>query len=334
MNRPVNQQPKTPPPPPPAIVQVNNLFVQNKRAIEDALPKHLTAERMMRIGLTELRKTPKLQQCDPMSFLGAIVQASQLGLEPGSALGHCHLITYGRECQLQIGYRGMIDLARRSGNIISLTARVVCEGDDFDFAFGTEEYIKHTVRHKTDKVTHVYAVAKLKDGGIQMDVMPLAEVEHIRDTYSSSYRNNPKTSSWTTAFGEMAKKTIVRRLFKMLPTSIEIRDAIRVDEDDDQHNAKILDANYEVAPALVDMSRFEEVQNSTDAPLQTAQTKSAAETDKRVAVLDFEKQAIKTKGIGGDPEKILGRSIAQILMSDATAIQVATDQLFLWDPQK
>src|SRR6185312_11254025 len=107
-----------------------------------ALPKHVTADRLARIALTEVRKVPKLAQCDQTSFLGAIMQCAALGLEPGGALGHCYLIPFENrraertEVQFIIGYRGMLDLARRSGQIVSLTARAVRKGDEFSYRFG------------------------------------------------------------------------------------------------------------------------------------------------------------------------------------------------------
>ncbi|HEJ2203269.1 TPA: recombinase RecT, partial [Pseudomonas aeruginosa] len=104
-----------------------------------ALPKHMTADRLARIALTEIRKVPALAKCNQESFLGAVMQCAQLGLEPGNALGHAYLLPFGNgkakdglsNVQLIIGYRGMIDLARRSGQIVSLTARTVHQNDQF-----------------------------------------------------------------------------------------------------------------------------------------------------------------------------------------------------------
>jgi recombination protein RecT len=97
--------------------------------MQRALPSHLTAERMARIALTEVRRVPKLALCDQNSFMGAIMTCCQLGLEPGSALGHAYLIPFENtkkrivEVQLILGYKGMIDLARRSGQIRSMRSR-------------------------------------------------------------------------------------------------------------------------------------------------------------------------------------------------------------------
>lgn len=230
--------------------------------IKAALPRHMTAERMARIATTEMRKVPKLGQCDPMSFLGAVIQCAQLGLEPGNALGHAYILPFDKrekvggqwktvrtEAQVIIGYRGMIDLARRSGQIISIDARAVYDGDKFECVLGLDPKIDHVpdwqnaARADASKLRFVYAVAKLKDGGLQFDVMSRAEIEAIR-ARSKSADNGP----WVTDFPAMALKTVVRRLFKFLPVSIEIQQAVGLDEMAEhgisQQNAGVLDGDY------------------------------------------------------------------------------------------
>jgi recombination protein RecT len=304
---------------PPAIMEVSNLFVVHRKAIEDALPKHLSPDRMMRIALTELRKTPKLMQCDMLSFLGAIIQASQLGLEPGGALGHAYLIPYGREVQMQIGYRGMVDLARRSGNISSLSARIVRDGDLWRPTFGTDEGIEHVPAFSNRPMTLAYAVAKMKDGIAQFDIMPKEEIDHIRDTYSKTAKSGP----WVNEYEEMAKKTVVRRLFKMLPTSIEIRDAINIDENDDQQNARIIIPSYEVEPARLDPRKMEHLMEGQDAPIAGA----SAEADLKLARDEFGRVAMDAKNQGVDVRHVLGKSFEDAMKGDAKQVQVDTDLL-------
>lgn len=211
-----------------------------KKQMALALPKTLTAERMTRIVLTEIRKVPALAQCDLASLMGCVMQAAQLGLEPGSALGHCYLLPFGNgksrsgqpNAQLIIGYRGMLDLARRSGQIQSFSAFTVHEGDEFHYELGLRPDIKHIPSDLADRdikpVTHVYAVANLKDGGVQFEVMSRAAIEAVR-AQSKAGKNGP----WVTHWDEMAKKTVLRRLFKYLPISIETARAIQVDENTD-----------------------------------------------------------------------------------------------------
>ena len=246
-----------------------------KAQMQLALPKHMTSDRLARIALTEIRKVPKLAQCDQASFLGAIMQVAALGLEPGGALGHAYLIPFdkrgklangqwgviGTEVQLIIGYRGMIDLARRSGQIVSLSARIVYANDKFSYAYGMDETLEHVPHEGVNpgEMTHVYAVAKLVGGGVQFEVMSRAKVEAIRDA-SQGYKaaaasaekyKKPIDSPWSNHFDEMAKKTVIRQLFKYLPVSIEIQRAVGLDEQADagvlQHNALIIDADYRIA---------------------------------------------------------------------------------------
>lgn len=217
--------------------------------IKAALPRHMTPERLARIVTTEIRKVPKLAECTPVSFFGAVIQCAQLGLEPGNALGHAYLLPYGREVQLIIGYRGMIDLARRSGQIVSIDARAVYEGDKFECRLGLDPHIDHEPdwnnqnRTKGEKLQFVYAVAKLKDGGIQFDVMSRAEIEGIR-ARSKAGNNGP----WKTDYQAMALKTVVRRLFKFLPVSIEMQTAVGLDERAEvglpQDNGAIIDGQF------------------------------------------------------------------------------------------
>ncbi len=214
---------------------VAGLLKQMEAEITRCLPKHLTAERMTRIALTELRKTPKLQECEPMSFIAAIMQASQLGLEPG-VLGSCYLIPFNNkakgivECTFMPGYRGFIDLARRSGQIISLVSRAVYSNDVFEYEFGLTEKLTHKPSmDDPGELVAVYAVATLKDGGHQFDVMSRKQVDKIRD--GSQGKNH---GPWVTHYEEMAKKTVLRKLFKWLPCSVEMQKVVSLDEMQEQ----------------------------------------------------------------------------------------------------
>lgn len=209
----------------PIIVQ-QVLSDQFKKQLALAVPKHLNADRMARIAATEVRKNKALLNTEPTSFLGSVMQAAQLGLEPGSALGQVYLVPYGNQCQLILGYRGMIDLARRSGQVLSLNAYAVREGDDFSFQLGLKPDIHHVPSLEADRIkkpiTYVYAVATLKGGGYQFEVMSRAEVEAVRAKAKSK-------NIWNTYFEEMAKKTVIRRLFKYLPVSIEALEITNAD---------------------------------------------------------------------------------------------------------
>jgi recombination protein RecT len=198
---------------------------QMKPEIARALPRHLNPDRVARIAVTVMRRTPKLAECTPESFLGALMTCAQLGLEPGP-LGHAYLVPYGSEVTFIAGYRGLVDLARRSGQVQSVNARVVRVGDEFDYAFGLDPKLEHKPKADVDQaITHVYAVVRLKDGGADFDVMTRAEVEAIRKRSRAA-----KDGPWVTDYAEMAKKTVLRRLLKTAPMSVEYQQAVANDE--------------------------------------------------------------------------------------------------------
>lgn len=196
-----------------------------------ALPKHVDSERFARIALTAIKSTPKLAECldsahGKLTLLGALMQSAQLGLEPG-VLGSCWILPFRDKglmtAQFILGYRGMIDLARRSGNIRTIYAHEVCANDDFQFSFGVGGTLTHRpclVGERGPTIGY-YSFAELTDGAYQYDFMTIADVHRIRDTYSKSSKN--PSSPWQTEPDEMGKKTVLRRFFKALPVSVEMR---------------------------------------------------------------------------------------------------------------
>ncbi|PFN12772.1 recombination protein RecT [Bacillus cereus] len=199
----------------------------------EVLPKHMSMERMSRIALTTIRTNPKLLECEVPSLMGAVMQAVQLGLEPG-LLGHCYLLPFKNkkqnkmEVQFIIGYKGMIDLARRSGHIQSIYAHAVYENDEFEYELGLHPQLKHKPSFgERGEFIGAYAVAHFKDGGHQMEFMPKSEIEKRRQRSAAA---NSSYSPWTSDYDEMAKKTVVRYMFKYLPISIEIQSQVQHDE--------------------------------------------------------------------------------------------------------
>ena len=197
-----------------------------KKQIELALPSHLSVDRFASICITAVTRNPTLAQCDPKTLIGSIIQASTLGLEPDGTLGMAYLVPYKNQVTLQIGYRGFIELARRSGTIKSIRARTVDAADDFSFQYGMHETIEHIPSpNPTGDITHVYGIAEYKEGGYSLEVMSRAQVEEIQ----KSVRN--KGNVWRDHWGEMARKTVIRRLFKYLPVSVELLGrAAQIDE--------------------------------------------------------------------------------------------------------
>ena len=197
---------------------------QMEGAVKRALPSVMTPERFTRIAVSALSTTPKLTECHPMTFIGAMMTAAQLGLEPNTPLGQAYLIPFWNgkarrmECQFQLGYKGMIDLAYRSGQISSIQAHVVHANDTFDYSFGLEPTLKHVpaIHDRGDPVA-VYAVFKTKDGGFGYEVMSWEDVMAHGQKFSKSFGSGP----WQSNPEEMAKKTVLKRVLKYAPLSSE-----------------------------------------------------------------------------------------------------------------
>jgi len=251
-------QPNTP------INNFRGVLEKMKPQIQLALPRHVSPDRMLRIVLTTVQRTPKLLECTRESLLGCIVQCAQLGLEPDGLLGHAYLIPFfnnrqnQHECQLIVGYKGLLKLARQSGEIASISARVVHEKDVFEFEYGLEEKLRHIPSMDEDPgpLLYAYAIFRLKDGATHFDVMSFREIEAIRKR-SKSGNNGP----WVTDFEEMAKKTVLRRASKMSPASIEDRmaRAIALDEKADAGISQQIeesDDSAEVAARMESSGQF------------------------------------------------------------------------------
>ena len=187
-----------------------------------ALPAHLSPDRFARVAITALTKTPKLKSCTQASLMKCLLDLSAAGLEPDGR--RAYLIPYGTEATVIISYMGLIELMRRSGVVTSIMAETVCEADDFSWRNGE---VSHEVdwRAPRGELQAVYAVARLKNGETQTAVMTREEVDRIRKRSRSG-----KSGPWLTDFEEMAKKTVVRRLSKMLPLSSEIMEHITQDD--------------------------------------------------------------------------------------------------------
>lgn len=203
--------------------------------IAKALPKVITPERFTRIAMTALSSNPQLAGCDRNSFLGSLMQAAQLGLEPNTPLGQAYLIPFRNkkkgitECQFQVGYKGLIDLAYRSGDISSIYAECVYENDEFDYEYGLERNLVHKpARTNRGKLIYVYAVFKLKDGGYSFTVASVEDVINHAKRYSQGY--NSGYSPWKTNFEEMAKKTVLKQVLKYAPIRTEFATGIAADE--------------------------------------------------------------------------------------------------------
>lgn len=196
--------------------------------IQKALPSMVSSDRFQRVALTAFSNNPDLQKCEPMSFIAAMMQSAQLGLEPNTPLGQAYLIPYGKQVQFQVGYKGLLELAQRSGKIKTIYAHTVRENDEFDIDYGLEQKLTHKPILKGDRgeVIGYYAVYHLDTGGSSFAFMTKDEILNFAKKKSKSFNKGP----WQTDFDEMAKKTVIKRLLKYAPVSIEMSKAISSDE--------------------------------------------------------------------------------------------------------
>lgn len=218
------------------VTAFRSFLEKNKFQIASALPKHISPDRMIRLACTEFSRNKLLQKCTPTSIFGAIIQSSQLGLEVG-ILGQAYLIPYRNnkensyEAQFIPGYKGLISLARRSGEVTSIETHIVYENDKFDLKLGIDSVIEHIPFLDGDRGSPklVYGVAKFRDGGHHFEWMTIGEVNNVR-ARSRAANNSP----WVTDYSQMIRKTLVRRMANYLPMSIELSNALQVSDAADE----------------------------------------------------------------------------------------------------
>lgn len=204
-----------------------------EKQIAKALPSVMTPERFARIAMTAVTQNPTLGACTPGSFIGALLTAAQLGLEPNTPLGQAYLIPFKNkgvlEAQFQLGYRGLIELAYRSGDLKSIDAHIVYENDTFEYELGLEPKLRHVPAMKNrGGIAWVYAICKLQSGGQGFEVMSFEDVEEHKKKYSKAASKG--FSPWQTSWEEMAKKTVIKKVLKYAPLRTEFARAVGDDE--------------------------------------------------------------------------------------------------------
>lgn len=213
-------------------MSIAELIKAMKPEIEKALPSVITPERFTRMALSALNTTPKLQDCSQISFLAALMNAAQLGLEPNTPLGQAYLIPYKNhgklECQFQVGYKGLLDMAYRNPDIQTIQAQVVYENDDFEYELGLEPKLVHKPALKDrGKMLLVYALWKSVNGGFGFEVMSKEDIDKHATRFSQSF--NSSYSPWKTNYEEMAKKTVVKKVLKYAPIKSDFARAMETD---------------------------------------------------------------------------------------------------------
>lgn len=229
--------------------------------IRKALPEVITPERFTRMALSALNTTPKLRECTPMSFLAALMNAAQLGLEPNTPLGQAYLIPYNNkgvmECQFQIGYKGLIDLSYRNPQMQIISAQAVYENDEFEYELGLNPKLEHRpALGDRGEVRLFYGMFKLVNDGFGFEVMSKTAMDAYAREYSKAFDSS--FSPWKNNYIGMAKKTVIKQALKYAPLKTDFRKALSNDETikkqlsedmSEIHGEEIWEAEYKEAMA-------------------------------------------------------------------------------------
>jgi recombination protein RecT len=214
------------------VQSVMGLLKAREKQFAIALPKYISVDRWMGVVSRSIQKTPQLLDCTQESFLGAVMQAAQLGLECDGVTGEAYLIPFKNRVTLIPGYNGLLKLVRNTRQLATIATAAVYEDDEFSFEYGINASLKH-VPSRTEPTKDPIAywcAAKLVDGSFQFEVMFDWQVLRIRDR-SASYKAAKqfgKSTPWDTDLAEMGRKTVLRRVCKSLPKSTEMARAMRL----------------------------------------------------------------------------------------------------------
>jgi recombination protein RecT len=267
-------------PPPEPVAAMKYWITKSQGAFGKILPKHLTAERFVKVAHASITKNPKLALCEPKDIVMALIQCSEMGLEPNTPLHHVHLIPFkngraskqksqelGRkvdvyDVQVIVGFEGYLDLIYRSGKILSLSSNVIYETDEYDYDLGSKPFIHHKPNLKIRSIEQrgsilaAYLTAQIDGGGTKVELMPYADIVDIRDR-SQGYKyavQDGKDHPWISSFAEMAKKTAIRRGQKQMPKRLELADALaraaEIDARSEGGRKKVIDVDFEVVNEL------------------------------------------------------------------------------------
>lgn len=214
-------------------MSIADLIKAMEPEIKKALPEVITPERFTRMALSALNITPKLQECTQMSFLAALMNAAQLGLEPNTPLGQAYLIPYNNkgtmECQFQIGYKGLIDLGYRNPQMQIISAQAVHENDEFEYELGLNPKLQHKpALQNRGELRLFYGLFKLNNGGFGFEVMSKEAIDSYAKEYSKAFDSS--FSPWKTNYESMAKKTVIKQALKYAPIKADFRRALSTDE--------------------------------------------------------------------------------------------------------
>ncbi len=210
-----------------------DVFISKNRATFEKfiIGTKIDFQDLTRLALTTYKRTPGLAKCDPASIMAALIESIQLGLKPNTVLGHAYIIPYKNYAQFQVGYKGILQFAYRTGSYRRIDAHEVKEGDYFKYKYGTAAFVDHQEsedpKREQARTTHIYAIYELANGGGNFEVWSIEKINAHRDRYS---RTSSKDTPWYTAPDEMGKKTVLKSLLKYAPQSDELMRLLVSDE--------------------------------------------------------------------------------------------------------
>jgi recombination protein RecT len=315
---------------------------------ERALPKTIGTERMMRIAMTAILKTPTLALCEATSFMGSLLQALQLGLEVNTPLGQAYLIPRKKkegngmfhwECNFQIGYQGLLDLCYRYGKYKMITAEVVYDSDYFDYRYGTKQFLDHRPEWKKDaKPIKVWALYELENGWTRFVVWSWEEAMAHGEEFSDSFnKDKPWASPWLaneTAQEEMAKKSVLKALLKYAPKSVEGQieaatyadgHAVIANKYEDGGNMKLAFDVKQIAAPDKEAQEFMNQVNGANKPTEEAETvpaggnKGSDTAAKQQQAATPAKPAAAATGNTAPPKTVLGKPNGALFPADEAA---------------
>lgn len=214
------------------VYAMKQIMIKMKNDIESRLLSNVDFDKFLNKAINVFNSNENFKSCEIMTFINAMVECASLNLEPNSVLGQAYLVPvkFGEDCKVefQIGYKGMIELAYRSGKVKSLYANEVKANDEFYIDYGLEQKLVHRPCLIGDRgeVIGYYAVYHLDSMGSSFVFMTRDEVLNHSKKYSTSLG----IDLWESEFDAMAKKTVIKKLLKYAPLSIDLQKSVLLDE--------------------------------------------------------------------------------------------------------
>jgi len=332
---------------------VNNMIAKNKEAIIQSLPRGFDSfDRMQRNIINAISTNLKLAECTPASLFLSSVQAFSVGLEIGGVQGYAHLVPFWNskkgclEAKFMPDYKGLIDVARRSGKIKLVYAEKVCENDQFTYERGTEPKLVHNpeVFGERGETKGYYAVVVFSDGTKDFEAMSMEDVYKVAKT-SSTYRDGRFSGPWNDHGDEMAKKTVLKRLLKRCPMSIDLQKAVDADHKVSMGNTEddpiidvpgiVVDEPDQTAQAQINQQAKE---NLKDRIAKKKEPIANEDEDQLDGLSDTEQEAEEPEEVSDEnaeaeqaeppkPKKISNKELQTALKEADVPLEVAKDYL-------